>query len=182
MGGGNERRCVTGAEADLPFPVPGDAAFDGQEFRDAPELQAVVEALLNDRTAGFADVLEASPVIRCVWRRKAKKKQAKVQAGFCTKTGGFVRFFGRCDVVVELGADVARSQRLTHFQIEAILFHELNHIGVEFDDDRTPTLYVRNEDLHVFNNEITRYGLYIADVERTAEAFAQAPLFGAAAA
>lgn len=181
MGTRNERRCVTGADADLPFAVPSDASFDGQEFRDAPELQTIVEALLNDRTAGFEDVLEASPVIRCVWRRKAKKKQSKVQAGFCTKAGGFVRYFGRCDVVIELGADFARVHRLTNFQIEAILFHELNHVGVEFDDDRNPTLYVRNEDLHVFNTEITRYGLYIHDVAATAEAFAQAPLFGAAA-
>lgn len=176
------KRTVTGADPDKRFPVPIAGQFDGQEFRHAPELQAVAEALIA-ALPEFADLAANPPMINYVWRQKAKKTKGKTVLGFCGKLAGLTRYYGRCDWTVEVAADACREMRVTNFQIEALLFHELNHIEVVEDEETGEVSYkVRGEDAYAFVTEIKRYGAWRGDLDAVADAWDQAPLFGAAAA
>jgi hypothetical protein len=159
-----ERRCVTGADPDKRFPVPIDGQFDGMEFKDAPELAAVAAKLI-DELPDFAELAANPPLINYVWRQKAKKKQGKTLLGFCGKIAGLTRYYGRCDWTIEVAADACRDMRVTHFQIEALLFHELNHIEVVTDEESGEVSYkVRGEDAYAFIGEIKRYGAWQSEL------------------
>jgi hypothetical protein len=172
-----ERKCVTGADPDNRFPVPFDSQFDGREFKDAPELEDVARKLIA-RADELGDLAAYPPMFRCVWRAKAKKTKGKTVLGFCNKLSGLVRYYGATDWTIEVSADALRDIKASNFQVEALLFHELNHIEVVVDEDTGEASYkVRGEDAYAFVSEIKRYGAWKSDLDSVADAWDQAPLF-----
>lgn len=171
------KRCVTGADPDKRFPVPSDESFAGEEYRDAPELLTVAERLIDDLPE-FAELAANRPSLRCVWKQKAKKKQGKTVLGLCNKLSGLTKYFGGCAWTIEVGADACRDLKVTHWQIEALLFHELNHIEVVIDEETGAVSHkVRGEDAYAFVAEIKRYGAWTDGLGAVADAWSQAPLF-----
>lgn len=174
-----ERKCVTGADPDKRFPVPLDSQFDGREFKDAPELEDVARKLIA-RADELGDLAAYPPMFRCVWRAKAKKTKGKTVLGFCNKLSGLVRYYGATDWTIEVSADALREIKASNFQVEALLFHELNHIEVVVDVETFEVSYkVRGEDAYAFVSEIKRYGAWKSDLDSVADAWDQAPLFTA---
>lgn len=175
------KRTVTGADPDKMFPVPTDVQFDGMEYRDAPELAAIGEKLIATAPE-LGDLAAYPPMIRYVWKQKAKKKQGSTVLGFCNKVSGLAKYYGRCDWTIEVAADAAAEMYAANWQIEALLFHELNHIEVVVDEDTDEATYkVRGEGFYAFGSELRRYGAWMNKLEEAASAFAQVPLFGEAA-
>lgn len=172
-----EMTCLTGADPDKRFPVPIDGQFDGREFKDAPELGAVAAALI-EHAEELGDLAAYPPMIRYMWRSKAKKSKGATMFGNCAKVSGLTKYFGLTDWVLEIAADLLREMKATNFQVEALIFHELKHIKVTIDDEGQPSYAYVREEYSAFADEIKRYGAWHGEIERVAESFAQAPLFG----
>lgn len=170
------RKLVTGGDPDKRFPIPIEGQFDGREFMDAPELQAIGDALI-EHADELGDLDAHPPMIRYMWRAKAKKSKGATMFGNCTKVAGFVKHFGQTDWILEIAADVLRDLKATAFQVEALIFHELKHISVKVDEDGNASYSYVREEYQAFGDEILRYGAWHGEMEKVASAFAQAPLF-----
>lgn len=170
------RQCVTGADPTKRFPVPMESQFDGFEFKDAPEIGEVAEVLIASAHE-LGDLEAYPPMIRYMWRAKAKKSKGATMFGNCAKVAGLAKYFGRTEWVLEIAADLLRDMKATNFQVEALLFHELKHIKVTVDDDGNPTYAYVREEYSAFADEIKRYGAWHSEIEHVADSFAQAPLF-----
>lgn len=172
-----ERKCITGADPHKRFPVPIEGQFDGDEYLIAPELEAVGNALIAALDE-LGSLQAYPPNVVYVWKAKAKKKQGKTILGFCNKLSGLAKFYGECDWTIEVSADAIRDLHFTNFQIEALLFHELNHIEPVVDEETGEvTFKVRGEDAYAFVTEIKRYGAWKEDLASVSDAWNQAPLF-----
>ena len=72
-----------------------------------------------------------------------------------------------------VAADNCTAAKITHQQMEAIVFHELNHCGL--DEKERPM--VRPHDFEGFAAEIVEYGFWKSDIKAMARAFEQGQLF-----
>ena len=159
---------------------PTSYAFGAAEFRPAPDLARGAAKLL----AQYPDDLEALNVIQPVylWRKKGGTAAGKEVLGKTTKLTGMSRYLSGyvdnepVDIVIWLAADnlAIRSDR----GIEAVLFHELLHVGLKEadDEDEPPAAIVLPHDWAGFRREIEAFGLHTADARQVAQAFAQVSL------
>lgn len=177
-----EQRCITGADPLETCSAPYSGEFGASDFMYAPQVEVIAQELV--RSCPEFDVLEAmidSGKFRVayLWRKKAAKSCGKTVLGKSIKVSGYARHFSEADFVVEIAADAARS--LTNYQLEAAIYHELLHIGIEYDEDEdgNETLVIRPQahDVEMFNDEVQRYGLWKNDLADAAIAFKQAPLW-----
>lgn len=190
----DERRCVTGADPDEPYNVP----WFSSEYREAPDLARIGEALIAacdefedlrwamGRSEEDDDGDESAFAILYLWKKKASKTNDRVKLGQLAKAAGKVKHLSESEYIVEIAADASRG--MTHWEMEAAVFHELYHIKIERkvlkqrveteDIKVVPDLKVRAHDLEMFHAEVERYGLWRPDLRRGQTTFAQAPMFG----
>jgi hypothetical protein len=174
------KKCVSSADPNESFSIPADVQFDGLEYRDAPEISKIAEALIADAPE-LGDIAAYPPMIRYMWRRKAKKSKGATFFGNTAKVSGLAKHFGQTEWVMEIAVDVLREMKATNFQVEALIFHELKHIRVTVDEDGNPSYDYVREEYAAFADEIRRYGSWHTEIEIVGNAFAQAPLFEDAA-
>ncbi len=170
------------------YTPPAGAAFvgpDGEtiEFLPAPDLSRGAVTLRERHPEDLAHL--DGLTIEYVWKAAGGKSGGKAVLGKCTKLAGLARYLSGAldgaldgepvDFVVWLAADhlALRSDR----GIEAILFHELCHIGT--DDKGNPT--VVPHDWAGFAREIELFGLHTEDARTVDKAFRQLHLSGTAA-
>lgn len=182
-----ERTLILGGDPDAPFPVP---ALIFGDFRDAPELKRIGDALIAacDELEDLRWAIEEDDfTIAYVWKKKASKSADKFVAGKNHKSSGMTSHFAkeakgqRVGYVVALAADANYGQ--TNYQIEARVFHELYHckigrktVGKGEDKQTVPVLKVRGHDLEMFWAERQRYGDWHSALEKGREVFAQTRL------
>ncbi len=160
-------------------PVPEDADFvvDGrhQLWLPAPELAELAGEII----AAHSDVLQGarSSQIQYLWRRKGPYSNHRPVFGRCVKASGLLRYFGRSDFVIWLAADHIRNYGLTGRQLEALLFHELMHVGLVSDQQGNVRPALRPHQWEGWAEEIRRYGLWWEPLERIGEAVRQMPLW-----
>lgn len=150
--------------------APSEAAIDGLEFIDAPELARLADDLIERHNRFTA---HNGLRIAYLWKAKGGKSNGSVTLGKCQKPSGLLAYYSDVDFVIWIAADHAREMMLTPKQIEGVLFHELCHIG--FNDKAEPEL--RNHDWAGFVAEIETYGLYLDDMRRVGKAVRQTSLF-----
>lgn len=166
------------------FTPPVASAFvgpDGEtiEFLPAPDLSRGAVKLRERHPEDLAHL--DGLTIEYVWKAAGGKSGGKAVLGKTTKLAGLARYLSGAldgepvDFVVWLAADhlALRSDR----GIEAVLFHELCHIGT--DDDGKPV--VRQHDWAGFAREIELFGLHTEDARTVDKAFRQLHLSGTAA-
>lgn len=131
--------------------VPLPKAFDEQDtdYLEAPELADLAEAILAKRV-GDGPATEASILYR--WKREGGSKGGKDVLGKCAKTSPLIRSLTGCQFFIWLAADYC--QVLSDRQIEALLHHELRHIG----GDENGKLYARGHDFELFAADLQHYG------------------------
>lgn len=173
-----ERSCLNGLSPDTPVRVPSEDSFGGRDYQVAPELREVGDLLLRDPGKGLHQIVSAEVSLRWLWRRKGGKQANKSILAKCMKVSGYAHYFSDADFVVEVAADLARELALTHWQLEAVLFHELQHIDATWDDEKQEwEVRVKTHEVEMFAAEIERYGLWSLDLRRIANAFEQMPMF-----
>jgi len=177
------RKLAAGGDPHQTYPsIPTEKKFDAEstKFLSAGDLEQIAKALAGaDPDVAYA--LRFCEV-RYLWKREGGTDKGSAVLGRCVKPSGLAHYFASADIVIWLASDHLRAMRAgsaaTRWQVEAALYHELKHIGVEEDEDsgemRPVTL---PHDIEAFNAEIIRYGPWKSDVAAAAAAFTQMPLF-----
>lgn len=153
--GETTRRLVSGrADPDEAYRVPNINA----EFELAPDLQDIANTLIVKK---FPDFPECA--ITYVWKGRGGSTNGAATLGKTVKATGLTGFFSKVDYVIWLAADHVYDEKMTRYQVEAALFHELCHIGFE-EDEGDVTLTMNPHDFEGFRREIEEYGFWKPDV------------------
>ena len=158
----------------LPARIPSESEFTS-EFLASAHLDDLAQELIEqyDELEHLQEVR-----IRVCWKQKGGAKAGKSVLGKCSKPSGLLLFFSELDFVIWLAADHCRDWNFTNHQLEALVYHELCHAGVEFDDDDQPKYGLLPHDVEMFTSELDRYGLWMDDLKRAKHAFDQVTLPG----
>jgi hypothetical protein len=153
------------------FLVPTDAAFNGRQYRDAPELANIAEKLIGEH--GFLEQLENCNV-RWYWKRKTGVSKGRVKIGFMKRASDLLGHFSGADFIGWLSATTARDGKFTDTQIEAAVFHQLCHIG---SDDSGNWIFAPH-DFEGFAAEVRVFGTWTSDLKLGGNAFVAAHQMG----
>lgn len=146
--------------------APAEGAFDDTDFIDAPELARIADGLIERHNRFMA---HNGLNIAYLWKAKGGKTNGSLTLGKCQKPSGLLAYYSEVDFVIWLASDHIRDLMLSPKQIEALIYHELCHIG--FNNEAEPEL--RNHDWAGFVAEIEEYGLYLDDMRRVGKAVEQ---------
>lgn len=163
--------CVTGAIPTGAPVVPTEDEFGDYTYLDAPSIERIADALI-ERKPEFAHLGMYS--IGYFWKVKAGKKMGKVVAGKESKASGLLAYKLQATYVIEVSADVART--FNNLQLEALVYHELCHLGVDEDDDGNTTPRVAAHDIEMFLAEYRSYGPWHLDLVNAERTFQQTRL------
>lgn len=162
--------------------VPPDLMFEDldREFLIADDLAALGRILLDSKSA-LRGIKGTS--ISYLWKRKGGQSGGKVILGKCAKTPPMVKTYRASTFTIWLAADHVRDHDLSQDQIEALLFHELCHAGLEeVENEKTGDVTIRPvvwaHDLEMFSAEVEEYGLWRSELRRAKDTFEQAGLPG----
>lgn len=127
-------------------------------------LQQQGQNLIKEK---FAFIKEMALAVKFIFRAKATKRAA----GKCTKLNDMYQLVAGVDFLIWVAWDVWAG--LTEHQREALLFHELSHIGL--DEDGNPAL--AHHDVEMFYQELTQYGAWHNGLLNLVETAKQLELF-----
>jgi hypothetical protein len=176
-----ERRTLaTGGNAEARAAIPGEHRFvdrDGvqTDYLAGPDIARIANALINtDDDLAFLEGVK----IHYLWRRKGRKKAGRAVLGTCQKLSGLARYgLGGGEFLIILDAENCELLGLSAWQLEALVYHELNHIAPPEEDEEAAGPTLVGHDAELFNAEIRRYGLWKADLRIASKAFGDLPLF-----
>ncbi|MGE3598794.1 MAG: putative metallopeptidase [Dehalococcoidia bacterium] len=172
---------VTSNPTHRPY-VPPDESFPADDdYLASKELTTIGDALVARwPELQFLEEVE----VTYLWKRKGGKSKGKAVLGTCVKPAGLVKHFGQCQFVIWIAADHVRDMGLTNLQLEALVFHELNHCGWEIDENESSptfgeTKYIlKPHDDEVFWAELQRYGAWNEQRQVSARVYQQLALGG----
>jgi hypothetical protein len=148
-----------------PFKVPSPAEFGGRDWLQDARLDALGARLIQEHIS--FDHL-ASLDIDYLWKRKGGNSQGKATLGQCAKPGSRERYYGAGHFVVWIAADYVRDLGMTERQVEALLYHELCHAGMDIEKG---TLTIWPHDFEGFTDELKHYGTWQTDLKLAKRAF-----------
>jgi len=122
------------------------------KYFDAIEAKEIATKLINEGNFSFP----SSTPILYVFVDKSKKFWGK-----CQLVSGVHQFASGYQFVIQFNHDVW--QTLTGLQREALVFHELEHIGYDVEKDK---YYVIPHDVEEFSRVVHKYGLWREDVKK----------------
>jgi hypothetical protein len=137
--------------------APHDAWYDGDDI-------ARIANLLIDKHRRFRHLRRMQIAYR--WKFAGGATNGKDTLGKCVKLSGVTKIYTGDVFLIWLAADHANYHQLTHYQMEALIFHELCH-ATETDKGQ-PT--IAPHDATVFIAEIEEYGLWMADLVQLGQA------------
>jgi hypothetical protein len=148
------------------IPSPLDFITGETEYIRRPELGTLSDGLIGLFYPELQDFK-----IGCYWKRKASLPSARE------------KHFSGLDFIIELSADNCRTMALTNLGLEALMLHELSHLGtkdveVKLDGEieiiQVPI--IQGHDLESFNIEVETYGLWRYGLQKADRAFQQGRL------
>lgn len=146
--------------------IPWDDAFEGKDYKPAPELEELA-ATLVEMYSELSFIAEFR--LRVLWKREAPAAGSKEVAGRCKALSGELAYFARADWLIWIAADFAAVNSWGPREIEAVLYHELRHCAIRGKDEIRPA--VRQHDLETFFSEVERYGTWTLDLRRAKAVF-----------
>lgn len=173
------RRLLTGGDPDAKASLPPERRFRDKggyrvDFCRAPEVEEIAERLIWH----YPEFVHLRGLrIAYLWRRKKQAKGGKLVLGTCSSLSGIPQAFLEADWAVTIGAESCRETKLTAYQLEALVYHELSHIAPPDEDDPESVPTLCGHDAELFLSEIRRYGLWEASLKQTRDTFADLPLF-----
>jgi len=176
---GAARRLLTGGDPDAAANLPPDRRFRDKggyriDFCRAPEVEDLAERLIYH----YPEFVHLRGLrIAYLWRRKKQAKAGKLVLGTCSSLSGIPQAFLEADWAVTIGAESCREAKLTAYQLEALVYHELCHIAPPDEDDPESVPSLVGHDFEGFADELRRYGLWDETLTQAADAFDDLPLF-----
>lgn len=165
---------LTARRRQLLADIPEDEDFDS-DFMASDEMEEIGVELI-DRYPELVRLRDAR--IGYCWKQNGGETNGKVTLGKCTKPSGLLRYYAHLDFVVWCAADHCREWSFTNHQLEALIYHELCHAGVEIDKHGQVKYVIRPHEVEMFTGELDRYGLWMDDLTRAKHAFDQVTLPG----
>ena len=150
------------------YDIPGEASLDG-EFTPAPDLEQIAQRLMlrhQMKTQMDCHILY-------LWRDKGGKSRGKPVYGRCTRPTGLLRHFSEADFVIWLAADHLREAGATEREVEAVVYHELLHIG----EDEEGEVKLVDHEFTGFFSELRLYGTTVRDLKPLVRLAQQLELF-----
>jgi hypothetical protein len=142
------------------FPIP--VGLHG--FSDAPELEAVVEELIEEMEE--LDWLR-DYVIKCSWKAKGMSDDSKPVLGKCQAPSGLLQHYSHADWIIWIAVDNVAT--FNGYSMKALLYHEMLHCQLV---GKLKQPGVRPHDVEMFIQEVERFGPWKGDLERASDAFA----------
>lgn len=177
---GDGRVLVTGGDPYARAKLPGPATFTDPagnltDYAQAPDVARIADALIaRCRDLHFLQNVR----VRYLWRRKAQNKNGKMILGTCQKLSGLPQYaLGGGEFLIVINRWNCGLAGLRAWQLEALVYHELNHITPPDEDDPESTATIVGHDFEGFGAELRRYGPWHESLEQAGEAFEDLPLF-----
>jgi hypothetical protein len=161
------------------YPVPPPEYFENEDagvlvdFIADSKLEEWAKAIIV-KYPEFSHLYAANILI--LWKKKGATSHDRLTFGTCQKPSSMLRHFAQCDFIITLSANHCRSRQFTYYQIEALIYHELSHIGYDIDDDGKHKLFLQGHEFEGFPGEIQHYGSWRSNAARMEKAF-QGELF-----
>lgn len=174
------RSLVTVGDPDAPAPLPQLRAFvapsgETLDYCKAPDVERIADALIAhcSELAFLQNV-----IIRYLWKRKKQAKNGKIILGTCAALSGVPQFaLGGGEFIITLNWQNCRDAELQAWQLEALIYHELNHIAPPDEEEEHAATTLIGHDFEGFTSELERYGMWLPTLEAAGEAFAQLGLW-----
>ena len=147
------------------FIIPSDGQFEQEGVDFIPAEDAKIEAA---KLITKHSMVAGSYQVAYLWKRKGGARNGAQTMGACQKPSGLLSYFSNVDFVIWLAADHCRDLKYTSTQLEALLFHELQHIGEDPDSEK-PLLVPH--DFEGFRSEVEEYGFWDERTRNMATAF-----------
>lgn len=136
---------------------------DEEQFTTA---KRVGEALIRAKLTHLLDV-----PIAYLWKAGGGTRNGRAVFGRAARVSALLRVFIRPKGFVILSADHVRNAKMTRFQVEALIYHELMHF--RFDEGQ---LSLGGHDFEAFHFEVAEYGKWRPDLASAHETFKQLDL------
>ena len=149
------------------------------DYIDAPEVRAIGDRLIQSGPLGSLD--DGKLVVDYRWKRKGGTSQGAARYAMCQKLSGAAKHYASgAQFMVWLAADhnADRDER----QIEALIFHELQHIDcIETEDEDlegNPIIAykIRAHDVELFFADLEQYGAWSDHLQHLERVVKQLPL------
>lgn len=146
------------------FRMPDELAFGTQQFLDAPELEELALKLIYEEGGDFDHLRDVA--IGYLWKLKGGATGGKLVLGKTMSVPPLAQYYAaeagsEVEYVITFSYDNLRTARFTKWQLEALMYHELCHLG--WDDEKEKVKMVAH-DFTVFNKELQRYGAWDYDI------------------
>lgn len=159
---------------DRAFVPPDDFFDDADPFYDDPRIFDVARDVLQ-RCNEFRYLANAS--VDIVWKRRGGKSGGRAVFGKANKLSGLAAHYCPHTFVIWLAADHCREAEFTNHELEALIYHQLKHLGFEYDETTGETTWVLwPHDAELFVSELTRYGTWRDDLRVVSDTVAQLAL------
>lgn len=124
--------------------------------RQINEHYAEVAAHLIDTEPALIDIKNSQATIVYLSSEHAKKDKDKLVCGQCEKVADKYKWGIPADFTITVFEP--NIEGFTEEQIRILLFHELLHVGIEFNADGSETYSIKGHDLEDFKLIIDRFG------------------------
>lgn len=126
------------------------------DSRKINEHYAEIGQELIETEPELVDIKNSQATIIYLSSEHAKKGDGKVIFGQCEKVAEKYKWGIPCDFTITVFEP--NVEKFTEEQLKILIFHELLHVGIEFNNDGTETYSIKPHDLEDFKLIIDKYG------------------------
>lgn len=128
--------------------------MDHREIRK--EYAEIAAEIIKEDQDIFRDIINSEATIIYLGSDYAKTSKGKTVFGECEKVADKNKWAIPCDFTITVYEP--NCVGMTRDQLKILLFHELLHVGIKYDNDGTEKYYIRPHDYEDFKIVIDRYG------------------------
>lgn len=134
--------------------APNNEQFEREEaeYLHDPTLDRAASELIARHPGRFGHLRDARIVL--LWKRKGGNRKGAPVLSNVQRLSGLARYYSSYEFAITISADHCYTFMLADRRIEALIFHELCHLGVTEDGEVT----LVNHDYEGFLAEIREYG------------------------
>lgn len=126
------------------------------DSRKINEHYAEIGQELIETEPELVDIKNSQATIIYLSSEHAKKGDGKVIFGQCEKVAEKYKWGIPCDFTITVFEP--NVEKFTEEQLKILIFHELLHVGIEFNNDGTETYSIKPHDLEDFKLIIDKFG------------------------
>jgi hypothetical protein len=128
--------------------------MDNRQIRE--EYAELAAEVISENAGLFDDIKKSNATIIYLGSDYAKTSKGKAVLGECEKVANKNKWAIPCDFTITVYEPNCLG--MTRDQMKILLFHELLHVGIKYEDDGSEKYYIRPHDYEDFKIVIDRYG------------------------